>query len=85
MTPAAFAVLALGLVLGLALAKLVPRLVVRLRKKKPQGLPYLTEDEIREADRKLRMLIGEDPDPIPKRPRRRPARRSEDENGEPSS
>ena len=82
MTPAAFAVLALGLVLGLALAQLVPRLV---RKKKPQGLPYLTEDEIREADRKLRMLIGEDPDPIPKRPRRRSAHRSEDENGEPSS
>jgi hypothetical protein len=59
-------VLALGVALGLVGARYLPRL---RKPKPPQGLPFLTKDEIMDTDAKLRMLIGEEPEPRPKRPR----------------
>lgn len=70
-----------GVALGLGGAHLVGRFF-RRKPKAPPGLPYLTMDEIKEADDKLRMLIGEDPSqprPEKKRPPRPRMQRSDSE------
>lgn len=58
------------LVLGVVLGLVGARVLSRVRKPKPPpGLPFLTKEEIMDTNAKLRMLIGEEPEPRPKRPR----------------